>query len=281
MTTVHADYAYRRLPKARRGRQRGHRTTQERRSRNQYANRLLQGIRRMQEEQQEQETKLLQLASAERGLQFLGRTTQREYEVHGDNVAVQLNNTGLSNLERGNLARAFRNFKAALARDPDLALAHNNIGLLYLEIGEHKSAEDHLNKAIELDKDLDIAYSNRGLMRTELGEYQNASEDFERALELDPDDPMHYNNLGVLFLETGDSQTALELFYEAARLDPGNQMYSTNTDIALRENARPGEFQLVPNQSGLQPGMEHPKAMKQLLEDEDAGHYLRAPRGEK
>lgn len=279
MTTAHADYAYRRLPKARRARPNESRTGQERGGRSQYATRLLQGIRRLQEERQEQELALLQLASAERGLRFLERAAHREYEVHGDNVAVQLNNTGLSNLERGNLAKAFRNFKSALERDSRLALAHNNIGLLYLEIGEHERADHHLSRAIELDEDLDIAYSNRGLMRTELGEYQNAYDDFERALELDPDDPMHYNNLGVLFLELGDPQLALDLFRQAIGLDSGNPMYSSNADIALRERETPGEFQLVPNQSGLFPGMEDPKAMKQLLEDEDTGHYLSTRQG--
>lgn len=36
------------------------------------------------------------------------------------------------------------------------------------------------------------------------------------------------------------------------------------------------EFRVVPNRSGLQPGMDDPGAMKQLLEDEDIEHYLRA-----
>ena len=35
------------------------------------------------------------------------------------------------------------------------------------------------------------------------------------------------------------------------------------------------EFRVVPNRSGLQPGMDDPGAMKQLLEDEDIEHYLR------
>ena len=36
------------------------------------------------------------------------------------------------------------------------------------------------------------------------------------------------------------------------------------------------EFRVVPNRSGLQPGMDDPGAMKQLLDDEDIEHYLRA-----
>ena len=53
---------------------------------------------------------------------------------------------------------------------------------------------------------------------------------------------------------------------------------------ALREsglgyNRYAEEFQLVPNRSALEPDMDDPKAMKQLLEDEDTERYLRAQVG--
>ena len=35
------------------------------------------------------------------------------------------------------------------------------------------------------------------------------------------------------------------------------------------------EFRVIPNYSGLLPGMDDPKRMKQLLEDEDVEHYLK------
>ena len=35
------------------------------------------------------------------------------------------------------------------------------------------------------------------------------------------------------------------------------------------------EFRVIPNHSGLLPGMDDPKKMKQLLEDEDIEHFLR------
>lgn len=34
------------------------------------------------------------------------------------------------------------------------------------------------------------------------------------------------------------------------------------------------KFRVIPNHSGLLPGMDDPKKMKQLLEDEDIEHYL-------
>ena len=41
-----------------------------------------------------------------------------------------------------------------------------------------------------------------------------------------------------------------------------------------RETPKP-EASFVPNQSGLLPGMDNPKRMKQLLDDEDVERYLR------
>ena len=45
-------------------------------------------------------------------------------------------------------------------------------------------------------------------------------------------------------------------------------------------DAQEDDFQLVPNQSELQEGMDDPKSMKQVLEDNDVEHYLRSQDGE-
>ena len=168
MPAVHADYAYRRFPKTGPGRRNGHRpreTRPERAGRDQGA-RLLTTPTRSQEEE---ERALLKLARAERGLLFLGKTAQKEYEIRGDSVAVRLNDMGISNLEYGNLARAFRNFRAALDRDPELSIAHNNLGMLYLEIGEHEKADQHLSSAVSLDEELEVTRASiyRYLSETE------------------------------------------------------------------------------------------------------------------
>ena len=100
-------------------------------------------------QQEERERVLPRLALAERCLRMLDQTTQREYEAAADNIAPSRNNLGIRNLERGELTRAFRNFREAIHRDPSFGLAHNNLGLLYLEIGDHEKAIHHFNAAIE------------------------------------------------------------------------------------------------------------------------------------
>ena len=193
MPAAYANYTYRHSPKTRRERRQSpihRRTVRTRIAKDADTEQML----RLRREREEQEAILLKLAGAERGLGIIEQTAQREYFVTGDNVALRLNDLGLRNLENGNLAKAFRNFKQAIDRDPDLSLAHNNIGLLYLEIGEHQRAQQHFDRAIELDDELDVAYSNRGLLWIELGEYKNAYDDLEFAIDLDPEDPMHHNN---------------------------------------------------------------------------------------
>ena len=52
--------------------------------------------------------------------------------------------------------------------------------------------------------------------------------------------------------------------------------YMIESEIeAQGDNGIPCNSPLVPNDSGLLPGMDDPNAMKQLLEDEDVERYLR------
>ena len=52
---------------------------------------------------------------------------------------------------------------------------------------------------------------------------------------------------------------------------------SLNADLALYPKDKPekAEFRVKPNHSAFLPGMDDPKRMKQLLEDEDIEHFLR------
>jgi len=57
----------------------------------------------------------------------------------------------------------------------------------------------------------------------------------------------------------------------------GYNQYADEVDDVQPTGSPPDaeEFQLVPNRSTLEPGMDDPKAMKQVLEDEDTELHLR------
>ncbi len=124
MQPVHADYKYRRFPKV------------ADRNYRQPPGDLAEFLKeaRLREkrrlEQEEREQMLLRLARAERCLRPTEYRDWREYRVAADGTALRRNDAGMRSLETGNITRAFRNFREAIDRDPELGLAHNNIGVL-------------------------------------------------------------------------------------------------------------------------------------------------------
>ena len=180
----------------------------------------------------QRETILLRTAKAERALYI--EPMERVYATDAEPIAMRRNNLGMKYLGH-DLAKAFRNFLEAVARDDNFALAHNNLGLVFLEIGDIVRAVEHFDKAVELDGTLDIAYGNRGLARLEHGDFENAYWDFQTALEIDGHDPMHHNNVGVLFLEVEMPAIACEYFSTAITLDPENPLSYKNRGLAYRE----------------------------------------------
>ena len=187
---------------------------------------------RKQWNQDEREAILLRTAPAERILMM--RPYERNYPTEANPIAVLRNNLGVKYLDH-DLAKAIRNFQAAVHSAPGFALAHNNLGLTAIEIGDTLHAIELLKKAITLDPDLDIAHGNLGFAYLEQGEFELAYESFAAARRLNPDEPMHFNNQGILYLEIEAPQIALERFNRAIQLDPGNPMYYANRAIAWQE----------------------------------------------
>ena len=185
----------------------------------------------------EREAVLLRTAQAERVLMM--HSDARNYPVDADPIAVLRNNLGIKYLEH-DLAKAIRNFRAAVDIDPNFALAHNNLGLTAIETGNIPQAIELLHRAIALDRYLDIAYGNLGLAYLEHGEFESAYRNFAAAIALDPDEPLHFNNQGVLYLELAEPGIALEYFGRAIGLDPENPLYYANRGLAWQEL---GKFQ--------------------------------------
>ena len=238
MTAVRDDYNYRRIakpPRLRRGPEPGVRVFVSQATADaDTAQMVRKNLTRAQ-----RESILLRTARAERALYV--DPMERTCETGADAIAVRRNHLGMKYLEQ-DLAKAFRNFLEAVARDENFAPAHNNLGLVFLEIGDLYQALKHLNKAIELDDTLDVAYCNRGLARLELGDFGAAYDDFGKALELDQYDPMHYNNAGVLFLDLAAPAKACDYFNAAINLAPDNPLPYRNRGLAYREM---GDHQLA------------------------------------
>ena len=112
---------------------------------------------RKQWNQDERETILLHTAPAERILTMC--PYERNYPTEADSTAVLRNNLGVKYLDY-DLAKAIRNFQAAVRIAPGFALAHNTLGLTAIEIGDTTRAIKLLKYAVKCAPDLDIAHGN-------------------------------------------------------------------------------------------------------------------------
>jgi peptidoglycan/xylan/chitin deacetylase (PgdA/CDA1 family)/Flp pilus assembly protein TadD len=79
-----------------------------------------------------------------------------------------------------------RAFEAALARQPDNALATNNLGFAYYKLGRLADAVTWYEKTIALDPKRAVAYANLGDAYVDLHRPADAKRTYEKFLELQP-----------------------------------------------------------------------------------------------
>jgi tetratricopeptide (TPR) repeat protein len=103
-----------------------------------------------------------------------------------ENLATAYLNRANVYAQRAKYDRAFADYAAALALDPDNPLIAYNRGNAYFDTRQYERAIADFSKAIELDARFALAYFNRGLAREGLGDTVAAAEDYRRVLDLDP-----------------------------------------------------------------------------------------------
>lgn len=86
----------------------------------------------------------------------------------------------------GREREALQQYREALQRDPDHAMAHNNLAAIYIRRRKGSEALPHLDHALEVQPELLEARVSRGKMMSMRGDFSRALEDFNRAVELDP-----------------------------------------------------------------------------------------------
>jgi len=88
-------------------------------------------------------------------------------------------NAGVKLMQKGQFAEAQAEFEAALARNPNLAVAHNNLGYSLRKQGpaNYQKALSHYDRAIALDANLAEAYVYRGVLHMLMGNEEKALQD--------------------------------------------------------------------------------------------------------
>jgi tetratricopeptide (TPR) repeat protein len=103
-----------------------------------------------------------------------------------ENLATAYLNRANVYAQRAKYDRAFADYAAALALDPENPLIAYNRGNAYLDTRQYERAVADFSRAVELDARFSLAYFNRGLAREGLGDTAAAADDYRRVLTLDP-----------------------------------------------------------------------------------------------
>lgn len=124
--------------------------------------------------------------------------------------------------ERGSMAIALEELRAATEADSSYAPAHNVFGLVYMELKENQLAESSFERALRLSpNDPDINH-NFGWFLCNTSREKESVGYFVQALR----NPLYatpwrsYSAAGVCSLKTGNTKDAEEFFQRALKLEP-------------------------------------------------------------
>ena len=128
------------------------------------------------------------------------------------------------------LPKALESFEAAIAMDPNYAMAHVGMADFYNWAGiygilsateSHPRAQVEASRALELDDTLGEAYAALGLtMEGWLWDWDEAERLFRRALELNPNYALAHEWYAALLVGTGRTQEGLVEIRRAEELSP-------------------------------------------------------------
>lgn len=110
-------------------------------------------------------------------------------------------------------------YSAALAANPDDALAYFNRGNAHYNAEQLEEAIDDYRQAARLDPALVEAHSQRGYALFGLGNIKAALDAFSTYVKLAPDDPLGHNNQAFLYLVEGRTSRAEGAWRRATALE--------------------------------------------------------------
>jgi tetratricopeptide (TPR) repeat protein len=131
--------------------------------------------------------------------------------------------SGSDHLQRGEVAQAIADLKAALAADPRYAAAHMLLGQAYLaqrSVAMVAEAKAELQQALNLDPDLLWARFYLAKIYIDLGRNDKAKDELERGLKQRPNVPHFLSLLGEVNRKLGKPEESIELNRRALAADP-------------------------------------------------------------
>ena len=135
---------------------------------------------------------------------------------------------------RGNdLAAAERDYRAALARDPDHALALHYLGVILYQRGDLDNALSLLDRAVARVPREPEFHNNRGIALSAAQRQDEAIAAFRQTLALRPEHAAAWNNLGLALHANGDPDAARDAYERAIAIQPDFAQAHWNLGLTL------------------------------------------------
>lgn len=123
---------------------------------------------------------------------------------------------------------AIKEFRKALAFDPQNATAHTYMGKIYQGQGKISEAIKEFKSVVQNDRTSVTARNNLGNAYLQAKQYTDAEKEFKVAARMDPINPLADYTLGILYTQTDRFAEAEVQFKKVAKVSPrdGNVPYS-------------------------------------------------------
>ena len=135
-------------------------------------------------------------------------------------------------------SESIRYYQAALASQPDNAVAHHSVGRALANVERTAEAIDHFREAVRLEPTFAEAIGDLGMALADRGELDEALELAQRAVALDGTSPRNHGGLGYVFKSQGRKDEAMASFRESIALDPDFVWGHFNLALLLEEAGR-------------------------------------------
>jgi tetratricopeptide (TPR) repeat protein len=148
--------------------------------------------------------------------------------------AVQAAATGWQQFNQGKYRSAERNFRRALAKDPENLAAMNGLAFILLNSGKSAEAKQYFEKCLKLEPD--AAGPMNGLARClkEEGKVDEAIAVWEKMYGKHPGPNAAAAGLAQAYLEQKEYAKALPYFEELVKAAPDNEEFRNGLDAAKR-----------------------------------------------
>lgn len=134
--------------------------------------------------------------------------------------AGQLASSGWAFYLAGNRQGALRDFRAALAIDPDHVQALSGLIQSHMVLNELAAADEAAAQLLTIAPDLAPAHRMQGEVLRRKRRLHSAEEHIRKSMKLDPDEPIGYHYLAVIQFEQKQYRAALATVEEGRRLAP-------------------------------------------------------------